>query len=384
MQHSLEELSRSLRRVQSAWISPRSAGFSTQADAINQKLVLSADELMRLSLRMQNEIDEWVSTDLQGASRFHFPTLGVIIGGITGGSGAFISISEGCFGSSGLSTFTLPSGWSLAGLIALISPIPTWIKNWLDELFGEHELISPLADEQPQNPGQTTFGDLLEEKPPADVPATSEPATPPGTTTPQTPVETSTETPKPVVTPPTDTTTTATPSFGYDVPVYSQGTLYGSAACLPTSVAMVTSYFHNQNSSAPAITADTLISTMDNGDGTYGVGVGIDKLNDEIAASGYQEPVIKVGASIDDLKNELNSGPVIVNTGVKVLSSGGVRSLGGVGNTNHSIVVRGISSDGTQVIVNDPWSGQEINYSMDEFSKIWSKGQSIMTSIRPR
>ena len=244
-------------------------------------------------------------------------------------------------------------------------------------------MINPLVGEFVPEPDHVTFGDLLKDEMPVEMPTTSEPATPSAGTAPEPPTQPPAAVGTGTTTPPPPTTTT-TPEFGYDVPVYSQGKLYGSAACLPTSVAMVTSYFHSQNESATAITADTLITTMDNGDGTYGVGVGIDKLNDEITSYGYQEPVIKVGASIDDLKNELNSGPVIVNTGVNVTSVDGERAIGGVGNTNHSMVVRGISADGSQVIVNDPWSGKEIEYSVDEFSKIWSKGQSIMTSIRPK
>jgi predicted double-glycine peptidase len=90
-----------------------------------------------------------------------------------------------------------------------------------------------------------------------------------------------------------------------------------------------------------------------------------------------------VDASLDDLKSELVSGPVIVNTGVKISAANGVRSLAGEGNTNHSIVVTGISADGSQVTVNDPWSGKQLNYSTEEFNKIWTRGQNIMTSIRP-
>jgi hypothetical protein len=146
---------------------------------------------------------------------------------------------------------------------------------------------------------------------------------------------------------------------------------------------MVTGYFHNQDANDPALAANDLIKSMDNGDGTYGVGIGLDKLNDEIDSMGYQSPEIKVNANIDDLKSALDTGPVIVNTGVKVTSVDGVRGIGGAGNTNHAMVVKGISADGTQVKVNDPWSGKEIDYSTDDFNKIWNKGQNIIVSIRP-
>ena len=384
MQQVMNSLEKALNRLNNGWISPRADHFMLNARNMSKELGSSADSLLSLSLRMDNEINEWVSTDERGRQLFQIPlAIGLTSSLTTGGAAFTFPWLEGWLGEAGLDGITLPTGWSLAGLVSVLGSIPAWLQTWLDGIFGKPEVISPIVEE-PETPPHETFGDLLKrEMPPETLPTTSEPATP----------SAETSAPATTTTPPAGTTpaapaeqgtTTTTAANGYDVPVYSQGKLYGNAACLPTSVAMVTNYYHAHNSNATAVSAETLINTMDKGDGTYGNGVGIDKLNDEIVDLGYQEPTIKVGASLDDLKTQLQSGPVIVNTGVKVTVVNGERALDGVGNTYHSMVVKGFSSDGSQVYVNDPWSGKEIDYSVDEFSKIWTKGQSIMTTIRPK
>lgn len=372
MQMSVDALGRTINRLNNSWISTKALSFNLGAGELSRKLVLSADDLMRLSLSMENEIDEWISTDEKGKLLFRVPLINGIMLGTAGGGEVSVSWLKGILGAVGISGITLPAGWGAASIGALIGSLPLWLQDWLKSMFGGSDpVISPVVDE-PATPPHVTFGDLLKEgeaTPSAQpVPETSEPvvATPSAVTE----------------TPPVDNSTT-TESYGYDVPILSQGTLYGSAACFPTSIAMVTAYFHNQDANDPALAINDLIESMDKGDGTYGVGIGLDKLNDEVDSMGYQSPNIQVDASMDDLKSALNSGPVIVNTGVKITNVDGVRGIGGAGNTNHAMVVKGISADGTQVKVNDPWSGKEIDYSAEDFSKIWNKGQNIIVEIKP-
>jgi hypothetical protein len=374
MQLSIDALGKTIQRLNSSWVSTRALGFNLGAGDLNRKLVLSSDDLMRLSLSMENEIDEWLSMDEKGKRLFQLPLTNVLFLGTAGGGAISVSWLEGLLGSIGISGISLPAGWGVASIGALIGSLPVWLQDWMKSIFGESDpVISPVVEEPVIEPPHVTFGDLLKEEatPSAQLPETSEPAAPATTAA------------QPAAQPETPDTSTTTDSYGYVVPVLSQGTLYGSAACFPTSVAMVTGYFHNQDANDPALAANDLIKSMDNGDGTYGVGIGLDKLNDEIDSMGYQSPEIKVNANIDDLKSALDTGPVIVNTGVKVTSVDGVRGIGGAGNTNHAMVVKGISADGTQVKVNDPWSGKEIDYSTDDFNKIWNKGQNIIVSIRP-
>lgn len=380
MQMSVDALGKTINRLSNSWVSTKALSFNLGAGELNRKLVLSADDLLRLSLSMENEIDEWISTDEKGKLLFRLPLTNGLLLGTAGGGNLSVSWLQGILGAVGISGIMLPAGWGAASLGALIGSLPLWLQDWLKSMFGESDpVISPVVDE-PATPPHVTFGDLLREgeaTPSAQqIPETSEPAvTTPGEMTPPT-------TPGSTETTPVDTSTT-TESYGYDVPILSQGTLYGSAACFPTSIAMVTAYFHNQDANDPALAVKDLLESMDKGDGTYGVGIGLDKLNDEIDSMGYQSPGIQVDASMDDLKSALESGPVIVNTGVKVTNVDGVRGIGGAGNTNHAMVVKGISADGTQVKVNDPWSGKEIDYSAEDFSKIWNKGQNIIVEIKP-
>jgi hypothetical protein len=50
----------------------------------------------------------------------------------------------------------------------------------------------------------------------------------------------------------------------YDVPIKSQGTAYGSAACLPTSISMVMDYYKTQNANNNTASPDDLIKMLDN------------------------------------------------------------------------------------------------------------------------
>ena len=172
------------------------------------------------------------------------------------------------------------------------------------------------------------------------------------------------------------------PDFSIYHPItpQSQGDEYGRAACFPTSVSMVLDYYHSRNPSNRFASRDDLIAMLDPGDGTKGKGVGLDRLNDDLSELGYT--AITRSGSMDDLRNFLREGPVIVNLKVDLIGlpgSGDIR----LGHTyDHSVVVKGISDNA--VLINEPWSGKEKVIDRATFEQMWGEGKNYMVIIRPR
>jgi hypothetical protein len=172
------------------------------------------------------------------------------------------------------------------------------------------------------------------------------------------------------------------PDFSIYHPItpQSQGDEYERAACFPTSVSMVLDYYHSRNPSNRFASRDDLIAMLDPGDGTKGKGVGLDRLNDDLSELGYT--AITRPGSMDDLRNFLREGPVIVNLKVDLIGppgSGDIR----LGHTyDHSVVVKGMSDDA--VLINEPWSGKEKVIDRATFEQMWGEGQNYMVIIRPQ
>lgn len=235
--------------------------------------------------------------------------------------------------------------------------LPQWLTTKLDQFYAPAEIASSFAAEQPAViavPSQD-FGDLL--KQPVNTPI----------------VETSSPEPSPL-------------EISYTVQAKPQGKLYGNAACSPTSVSMILDYYHSKDAANQTISAEQLVLMMDEGDGTYGKGMSLSKLTDELSELGYHNISQKVDARFSDLHSALQDGPVIVTTGVKIsgpgtISPNGPRTLDGAGNAIHAMVVTGIGD--TQVNVNDPWTGQELQLSKATFERMWSRGSNGIYSIRP-
>ncbi len=160
----------------------------------------------------------------------------------------------------------------------------------------------------------------------------------------------------------------ASTSTYYDVPIKSQGKLWGGYACSPTSASMVLDYYHNLDSTNRTATPQELINSLDPGDGVSGRGMSLSDMTDELNDLGYHNIVEKVDASTGDLKEQLGNGPVI--------------AIVGLGNINHAIVVKGISTDGT-VVANDPLGGVERTYSTVTFETMWAKASHSLYAIRP-
>jgi predicted double-glycine peptidase len=293
---------------------------------------------------------EWERVDQSGAkslqpgmSRFFFtlPTIPFSAGGDKG------SINM-------LPIMPLPFALSIG---SFFRSIPDWFSSFLDDFFEEPSIVSPLPagpgtpviDSPPRTTPTTGFGDLLKESPVA-TPA-AEPA-----------IEQSNG------------------GSRYDIPVKSQGDLYGNAACAPTSVSMVLDYYHAQNPNLQTASPSELISMLDKGDGTFGSGVGLHLMNDDLNQLGYNNITVKSDANLDDLSTALNDGPVIVTAGVKLIG-GQARDIQQAGNSIHAMVVKDMNTE--SVILNDPWSGTEKIFSRDTFSKMWAKGEHGMYVIRP-
>lgn len=248
----------------------------------------------------------------------------------------------------------------------LSEQLPAWSRQILERLFPSKGIISPLAEDAGNR----------------QIPAPSREETE-KTSSPDTGAEATINHPTPED--PIDA------KSGYDiyhpVPTRSQGNLYGSAACAPTAASMVLDYYHNKDTANSAASPDTLIGMLDKGDGTPGQGISLSNMNDEFKELGYKNINVTVPASMEDLRTELQDGPAIVTAGVNLVGPGTVkadvpRAITGAGNTMHAMVVTGIGKDGS-ILVNDPWTGQELSFRGDVFEKMWNNGKNGMYAIHP-
>ena len=340
----LLSLQRAIQELGFTWQGGGSEEFSAQAQDLLPRLRTQCETLALLAERVKSEVAEWEQVDQRGAASMlgigSFPLLRQTHFALSAGGG----LSEAPF----YNNTILPIFTALSA-VPLLSGLPAWLDSFLDKYFPEPEIKSPIPEEAApaSTPPSTTFGDLLNEPPPV-----TEPAQP-----------------------------TKASSFEtyYAMPPKSQGALLGSAACLPTSISMVTDYFHTQNDVNQTASPPELINMLDPGDRGK-VGVILDRMNDDIGELGYQNVNLKSGATIDDLSASIKDGPVIVNAGVKLIG-GEARDIQQAGNVNHAMVVKGINAE--NVVVNDPWSGAEKIFSRETFSQMWSNGGNHMILIRP-
>lgn len=167
-----------------------------------------------------------------------------------------------------------------------------------------------------------------------------------------------------------------------DVPLISQqglnyrghNTNYG---CVPTATAMVLEYWHSRDSANRTMSPQELLDkNVAQGQFTAN-GMSPDKIHDEVQNLGYI-PKDLDSVSFPQLEKLVREGPVIAT--VKM----GMRTTG----INHVVVVTGISSDG-HVRVNDPWSGQSLTYTREDFMRSWGTdfgarySSQYITVIRP-
>jgi predicted double-glycine peptidase len=355
-QTELQSLLRAAKSLEAAWQSKSGDEFLIDATEVIRRLQMQYELLMVLAERVDREALEWEQADHNGAMAFrasntHF-VQALPISIFSGGPGVPSRFTS--------AVIPLFAGLSIG---TLQGKLPGWLNSLLERFFPPTEIISPIAEgsASPQQTPSTTFGDLLKENPHQDTAPAASP---------------SAEIPSQQPAPPS-----AKEGYDiyYDIPVQSQGALYGSAACLPTSLSMITGYYHARDSANQAISPEGLRNMLDPGDGTEGRGVTLDKLNDDLNELGYTN-VRNFQSDMDGLRKELSDGPVVANIGVKLVSSPS-RALDGPGATNHSVVVRAVSANG--VLINDPWSGSEIQLTQEQFSSMWSKGDHWLQTVRP-
>lgn len=319
------------------WVGPSHDEFELEAKQILVAMEKQVQLGQTLAARMEQEVAEWEQTSATLAG-FSTPTSVVSGGGLNWYILPFIPVAP-VF----TPLFFLP--WP--------DKLPDWLHDLYRKLFPADIPVSS-PDENPHSTDtETELGKLLDEQP--------------------TPAK-----PSPKVDE-TQSTHHGDYDIYHDVPPKSQGNSYGNAACLPTSVSMVTDYYHGKDGSNKAVSTDEFLDMLDKGDGQKGVGVGLDRLNDDLSEVGYDN-VKNFQSDMTGLKDQLKNGPVVVNVKVDLLSIP-ERSIKEGNTYNHAMVVKAIS--GTDVLVNDPWTGKEIEMPQDQFERMWKNGESWVQTIHP-
>lgn len=341
-----QSLRRALQSLEMSWQGGGQEQFAAQARTLLRNLETQADALQILASRLEREVTEWEQTDQRGAAAFRgsssiatfYARLGLPF---AGGATDFPFLGQ-----------TILPMFTAITTMPFLTGLPAWLNSLLEKFFPPSTIVSPIPEGTvPETPAVTSpFGKLLEEAQPATQSAQAAPP------------------PSPV------------PEYevSYNIPPVSQGALYGSAACLPTTMSMALNYYYSQNPANAAASPSDLIGMLDQGDGTIGNGIGLDKMNDDLGELGYTSTVS--AGNMDNLESALQSGPVIVNSQVGLTSN--PRDITPNGSTNHAILVKAINAD--SVVINDPWSGTEKTLPRATFEQMWNGGGNYMIVVQPQ
>lgn len=332
-----QSLRRDLARLQIAWQGGRSESFQAAGQALARQLQTQAEALDLLARRLEAEIQEWETVDRRGAESLR---------GLFRSALAWLPQSGG-----GVAVWPLLATFSIS---SWLSGLPAWLNSWLERLFPPESIHSPIPDEPVVPKGRlaktlrngfarleqkqaSSSGQVIQrlriEKPPPPAPASPSPA--------------------------------AKPSYGHDVPFLSQHGLeyqgkkteYG---CVPTSVSMILNYWHNQDSKYAARSPQELLD-LNAGQGQFhSTGMSPSNLIEDVKQLGYSNVQPHIKASWEQLREDVKKGPVLAVVKLGMAKSG----------NNHSVVVTGISEDGSKVLVNDPWSGIH-EYDATTFQASW-------------
>lgn len=326
--------------------------FLDEFHNLNQRLAQLADDGLILSQRLQREVDEWerVASQFGGGTVSWQMLLPMSAGG--GQNRWLPMLPDFQMALPPLSVVSLLGGWS--------AQWPDWLQERLSPFLSFLQPPPPPTP-TPAPPGQTRLGELLDDTPAPE--AETEQVSPPP---PVAPVE------QPAVQP-------VSPDTGYAVPIKSQGTLGGSAACAPTSVSMILDYYHNQDGQNKTASPQELLTMLDKGDFTHGKGMSLNQITDEMQDLGYTHVTAQANASLTDLQSQLQQGPVIATVRLDMKSG----QLTAVGSVVHAVVVKGLSSDGQTVFINDPWTGSEVRLPLADFTATWQGGSNGLYVIRP-
>ncbi len=172
-------------------------------------------------------------------------------------------------------------------------------------------------------------------------------------------------------------------NWWHDVPFVSQhGLKYGGRAtqqgCVPAATAMILQYWHHLDPQNNVLTAQELLDLNAAQQQFTLSGMSPSKIHDDLQNLGYPYVVDRVDATFEELQQAVLEGPVIAMVKLEMRTEGG----------NHVVVVTGISPDGSQIRVNDPWLDAPQIYTQEEFLRSWGaafgpRGRShIFTIIR--
>ena len=146
-------------------------------------------------------------------------------------------------------------------------------------------------------------------------------------------------------------------------------TAYG---CTPTATSMILDYWHTQDPANKTMSAQKLLDINAGQEVFHSKGMSASNILDEVSGLGYGVTDVHADSNLNALKEAVSKGPVLAIVKAKVTKKNSVLTseLSTYGDT-HAVVVTGITEDGEQVRINDPWTGQEHTYPWDEFSRSW-------------
>jgi hypothetical protein len=151
------------------------------------------------------------------------------------------------------------------------------------------------------------------------------------------------------------------PAVRYDVPPLRQKE--GSYECAPTAASMLLHYYNQQNSNCRALSGQELIRELgDRFDANNGIAA--DELVEGLREMGlgYQTIEWQAGLNQEQLRAQLQQGPLMAQVHLNMASSG----------YPHMVVVTGMSDDAGRVFVNDPWTGGQSEMPWSVFERSWT------------
>jgi hypothetical protein len=146
-----------------------------------------------------------------------------------------------------------------------------------------------------------------------------------------------------------------------DAPSRLQGDLGEGYACAPTVLAMALDYYHHQDNRYTAPETTKIVQALKDRGFVDGYGADAQMLVNLAIEYGYSHSYFFREWSQAHLRRVLDNGaPVIVNVRVNMSADG----------YGHSVLVIGLSPDGSRVMVNDPTQGM-VEYTWDAFDRSW-------------
>ncbi len=142
----------------------------------------------------------------------------------------------------------------------------------------------------------------------------------------------------------------------HDLIYNDQPTEYG---CVPTSVSMITDYWHNKDANHPTKSAQEFLDLNAAQKEFDAKGISPTDIHDELSQMGYVAED-HLNTNFDQLRDAVKESPVLAIVKLNLKEAG----------TNHAVVVTNISEKG-DVAINDPWTGQAHTYTQQQFAKSW-------------